>query len=118
MVGEVEMKKTILGIVIVGLVALSVFSLSLCGTAAYYSGSSYKGYRLGYGVLGEILKNYIHQSIPMLKIEAPKYVKEGAKRFGLKPNLEELKKFWQENRVKKYKFKNFEVALLRYGKNK
>jgi len=47
-----------------------------------------------------------------------KYVKEGAKRFGLKPKLEELKKFWQRNGVKKYKFRNFEVALLRYGKNK
>jgi len=76
MVGEVKMKKTILGIVIVGLVTLSILSLSLDGTAAYYSGSSYKGYRLGYAVLGEILKYYIHQSVPMLKIEAPKYVEE------------------------------------------
>ena len=47
-----------------------------------------------------------------------KYVKEGAKKFGLEPSLKKLKDFWQKNKIKGYKFKNFEVALLRYGKVK
>jgi endonuclease III len=49
--------------------------------------------------------------------EIGKFVKLAAKRLKIPPNLSGLKKYWQKKKVKGYDFRNFEVALLRLGKN-
>ena len=77
MVGEVKMKKTVLVVLMVGLMITSIFSICLSGSAAYTS-SSYKVYKTNYGILSRIINYYIHQSAGIIKIEAPTVVKEGA----------------------------------------
>ena len=46
------------------------------------------------------------------------FVKLSAKKLNLKPNLKSLKSYWYKHSklFPKYDFRNFEVALLRYGK--
>jgi len=45
------------------------------------------------------------------------FVKLAAKKLNLPQSLKELKIYWQRHKVKNYDFRNFEVALLRLGKN-
>lgn len=49
--------------------------------------------------------------------EIGKFVKLSAKKLKLPKNLSGLKKYWQKHKVKGYNFRNFEVALLRLGKD-
>jgi len=46
-----------------------------------------------------------------------KFTKLAARKLKLPKTLSGLKKYWQKHKIKNYDFLNFEVALLRIGKN-
>ncbi|MFQ6049977.1 MAG: hypothetical protein ACE5J0_03015, partial [Candidatus Paceibacterales bacterium] len=46
-----------------------------------------------------------------------RFVKLAAEKLGIPSSLDSLKRYWQKHKVKNHDFRNFEVALLRLGKN-
>jgi len=50
--------------------------------------------------------------------EVQKFVKLSARQLKLPTTLKGLKRYWKEHKIKGYDFRHFEVALLRFAKEK